>query len=212
MLYLVGARARYTQELVGIAADLGSGPFVEIDNLHTQVGSPPHSRSIDSMRILDGVYVLCPSVPGIRYRMAQELKPHGFRAADSLIHPTSSLDRSCEFLEGLTINRLVAIGSNSKIGAHVQINRSVSIGHDCSIGDFATFGPGVTIAGGVTVGRGSFLGAACVVLPGITIGENAVVGAGAVVTKDVAPFAVVVGNPGRETVISDSGYKGYTVP
>jgi serine acetyltransferase len=34
-------------------------------------------------------------------------------------------------------------------------------------------------------------------LPGVTIGDGAVVGAGAIVTKDVAPYAIVAGNPAR---------------
>ena len=35
-------------------------------------------------------------------------------------------------------------------------------------------------------------------MPGVTIGDGAVIGARAVVTKDVAPYAVIVGNPGQE--------------
>lgn len=36
-----------------------------------------------------------------------------------------------------------------------------------------------------------------VVLPGVTIGDGAVVGAGSVMTRDVAPFTLVAGNPPR---------------
>jgi acetyltransferase-like isoleucine patch superfamily enzyme len=36
------------------------------------------------------------------------------------------------------------------------------------------------------------------VLKGVTIGEGAIVAAGAVVTKDVAPYTVVAGNPARK--------------
>lgn len=49
----------------------------------------------------------------------------------------------------------------------------------------------------IRVERGAFVGARAFVLPGVTIGEHAVVGACAVVTKDVAPHAVVAGNPAR---------------
>ncbi len=39
--------------------------------------------------------------------------------------------------------------------------------------------------------------ARAIILPGVTIGEGAVVAAGAVVTKDVAPWTVVGGNPAK---------------
>jgi acetyltransferase-like isoleucine patch superfamily enzyme len=51
--------------------------------------------------------------------------------------------------------------------------------------------PGIVIGNDVWVGGGAYLRS------GITIGDGAIIGARAVVTKDVPPFAVVVGNPGR---------------
>jgi len=51
---------------------------------------------------------------------------------------------------------------------------------------------------GPTVRRGARIGAAAVLLPGIEVGEEAFVGAAAVVIRDVAPRAVVVGNPARQ--------------
>ncbi|MCB0258644.1 MAG: N-acetyltransferase, partial [Calditrichaeota bacterium] len=41
------------------------------------------------------------------------------------------------------------------------------------------------------------IGSSATILCGVTIGENAIVGAGSVVTKDVAPNAIVAGNPAR---------------
>jgi acetyltransferase-like isoleucine patch superfamily enzyme len=49
----------------------------------------------------------------------------------------------------------------------------------------------------ITVDDGVWIGANAVVVPGIHIGRNAVIAAGSVVTKDVAPYTVVVGNPAR---------------
>jgi acetyltransferase-like isoleucine patch superfamily enzyme len=49
----------------------------------------------------------------------------------------------------------------------------------------------------VNVGHDVWIGRSAIVLPGVTIGDGAVVGAGAVVTKDVAPYAIVAGNPAR---------------
>ena len=49
----------------------------------------------------------------------------------------------------------------------------------------------------VTLGHDVWIGHGAVVLPGVAVGTGAAVGAGAIVTKDVPPFAVVVGNPAR---------------
>lgn len=49
----------------------------------------------------------------------------------------------------------------------------------------------------VTLGHDVWIGHGAVVLPGVTVGTGAAIGAGTIVTKDVPPFAVVVGNPGR---------------
>lgn len=51
--------------------------------------------------------------------------------------------------------------------------------------------------GPITIGDDVWLGARCYIRGGITIGTGAIVGTEAVVTKDVPPFAVVVGNPAR---------------
>lgn len=51
--------------------------------------------------------------------------------------------------------------------------------------------------GDVRIGNDVWLGADSMIMSGVTIGDGAVVGAGAVVTKDVPPYAVLVGNPGK---------------
>jgi acetyltransferase-like isoleucine patch superfamily enzyme len=49
----------------------------------------------------------------------------------------------------------------------------------------------------IRIGRGAWLGARVIILKGVTVGEGAVVGAGSVVTRDVAPYTLVAGNPAR---------------
>lgn len=111
------------------------------------------------------------------------------------------------------------IGENCNIGAFVEIGPSVSIGTGVTIGAFCFIPAGVTIMdwcfigprtifcndkyppsscwGKVLVAEGARIGAGSVILPGVIIGRKALVGAGSVVTKDVAAFSVVKGNPAR---------------
>jgi phosphonate metabolism protein (transferase hexapeptide repeat family) len=49
----------------------------------------------------------------------------------------------------------------------------------------------------VRIGHDTWLGHGSTVLPGVTVGDGAAVGAGAVVTKDVAPYTIVVGVPAK---------------
>jgi phosphonate metabolism protein (transferase hexapeptide repeat family) len=49
----------------------------------------------------------------------------------------------------------------------------------------------------VTLGNDVWIGHGAILLPGVSVGNGAAIGAGAVVSKDVPPFAIVVGVPGR---------------
>lgn len=49
----------------------------------------------------------------------------------------------------------------------------------------------------VTIGHDVWMGHGAIVLPGRNIGTGAVIAAGAIVTKDVAPYTIVAGNPAR---------------
>lgn len=55
----------------------------------------------------------------------------------------------------------------------------------------------VTTRGNVDIGSDVWLCENCTILSGITIGHGAVIANGAVVTKDVAPYAIVAGNPAK---------------
>lgn len=63
-------------------------------------------------------------------------------------------------------------------------------GHPAELPDVAT--KPISIENDVWVGFGASI------LKGITIGEGAIIGACSVVTKDVAPYAIMAGNPARQ--------------
>ena len=52
--------------------------------------------------------------------------------------------------------------------------------------------------GDTTIGNDVWIGTGATILPGVTVGDGAVIGARALVARDVAPYAVVAGNPARE--------------
>lgn len=55
---------------------------------------------------------------------------------------------------------------------------------------------GIT-AQGIAIEQGAWIGAGAILLDGVRVGRNAVVGAGAVVSRDVAAYTLVAGNPAR---------------
>lgn len=106
----------------------------------------------------------------------------------------------------------VAIGDRVFVGRYCQIASNVVIGNDVMLASFVGLvGGDHEIDGDIVViknagradmrtthiGDGAWLGHASVVLHGVRIGDHSVVAAGAVVTRDVAPFSVVGGNPAR---------------
>jgi maltose O-acetyltransferase len=82
----------------------------------------------------------------------------------------------------------IRVGNDVSIGPAAVI---LTLGHDPRSPDFADRG------GDVVIGDRAWIGYGAMVLPGVTIGEGAVVGAGAGVTRDVAAYTIVAGNPAR---------------
>ena len=104
--------------------------------------------------------------------------------------------------EGAIFSPFTTLTSNIYIGRHFHCNIGSYVEHDCVLGDFVTFAPGVKCNGNVHIADHAYIGAGAILMQGtpekpLNIGQGATVGMGAVVTKDVAPGAVVVGNPAR---------------
>jgi len=113
-----------------------------------------------------------------------------------------------------SIGQNVNIGNNVIIGNSVKIQNNVSVYEGVELEDYVFCGPSMVFTN-IKLPRSEFpqrgtehylrtlikksasIGANATIVCGVTIGEYALIGSGAVVTKDVPPFALVVGNPGR---------------
>ncbi len=118
------------------------------------------------------------------------------------------------------------IGENCNLGQNVVAGPNVKIGNGCKIQNNVSVYKGVTLEDDVFCGpsmvftnvfnprahvarmnevretlvkKGATLGANCTIICGNQVGKYALIGAGAVVTKNVADYALMVGNPAHRT-------------
>ncbi|MEQ1713453.1 MAG: acetyltransferase, partial [Hyphomicrobium sp.] len=128
--------------------------------------------------------------------VAKGAMPMSIRSPHSIIYDCNEIG------EGAIICAQAMITSNAKIGKFFHSNIYSYVAHDCIIGDYVTFAPNVHCNGNVQIHDHAYIGTDAVIKHGspsrpLVIGEGAIVGMGAVVTKDVAPFVTVVGNPAK---------------
>jgi sugar O-acyltransferase (sialic acid O-acetyltransferase NeuD family) len=116
----------------------------------------------------------------------------------TLVHPQASVSPSAKLGRGVYVSFGCSVGGNVVTGDHVSFSPGSTIGHDSKIADGALLAPGAIISGFVEVGRCAYIGAGAMIKQRVKIGDGALVGMGAVVTRDVAPGAVVVGNPAKQ--------------
>lgn len=109
-----------------------------------------------------------------------------------------------EFGDRLTIGRFCAIATGVKFMMGSANHRTSSI----STYPFAVFGGAwaenipphlaqLPFKGDIVIGNDVWIGRESVVMPGVNIGDGAIVAAYSLVTRDVAPYTVVGGNPAK---------------
>lgn len=126
----------------------------------------------------------------------------------SHIMPGAEIGDNCSIGQNVFVGQNVKIGSGVKIQNNVSLYEGVVCENDVFIGPSVVFtnviNPRSTVSRkeefkSTIVKKGASIGANATIICGVEIGEYAFVGAGAVVTKSIIPYALVMGNPARQT-------------
>jgi UDP-2-acetamido-3-amino-2,3-dideoxy-glucuronate N-acetyltransferase len=125
----------------------------------------------------------------------------------SHIMPNCTIGENCNIGQNVVVSPGVVLGNNVKIQNNVSIYEGVTCDDDVFLGPSMVFTNVTNPRSAVNrrgqyskthVGKGASIGANATIVCGHDIGEYAFIGAGTVVTKTVPPFALIVGNPGRQ--------------
>jgi UDP-2-acetamido-3-amino-2,3-dideoxy-glucuronate N-acetyltransferase len=127
------------------------------------------------------------------------------------------IGNKCNIGQNVVVSPGVVLGNNVKVQNNVSIYSGVICEDDVFLGPSMVFtniiNPRSTVIRrdqyvNTLVKKGATIGANATIICGNTIGEFALIGAGAVVTKDILPYALVIGNPARQSGwVSEYGHK-----
>lgn len=118
------------------------------------------------------------------------------------------IGQSCNIGQNVVVSPGVILGNNVKVQNNVSIYTGVICEDDVFIGPSAVFTNVINPRSAIIrkdeyratcIRRGASIGANATVICGNEIGAFAMIGAGAVITRPVLAFALVVGNPARQT-------------
>ncbi|HQQ81684.1 MAG TPA: DapH/DapD/GlmU-related protein [Cyclobacteriaceae bacterium] len=118
------------------------------------------------------------------------------------------IGKNCNLGQNVVVSPEVILGNGVKVQNNVSLYTGVICEDDVFVGPSAVFTNVINPRSAVVrkseyrktlVRQGATIGANATIVCGNTIGRYAFVGAGTVVTRDVADYALVVGNPARQT-------------
>lgn len=131
--------------------------------------------------------------------------------------PEAVIGENCVIGQNVFVANKVVIGNNVKIQNNVSLYEGLICADDVFIGPSAVFTNVINPRSAIErkdefkttrIEKGATIGANATIICGITINTYAFIGAGAVVTKDVPAYALLTGNPARQTGwMSEAGEK-----
>ena len=135
----------------------------------------------------------------------------------SHIMTNSIIGDNCNLGQNVVISPNVILGKNVKVQNNVSIYTGVICEDDVFLGPSMVFTNVINPRSAIIrkneykqtcVKKGASIGANATIICGNTIGKFALIGAGSVVTKEVLPYALVVGNPSQQIGwVSEYGHR-----
>jgi len=129
----------------------------------------------------------------------------------------AKIGENCNIGQNVVVSPNVVLGTNVKVQNNVSIYTGVICEDDVFLGPSMVFTNVINPRSAIIrkeeykqtlVKRGASIGANATIICGNSIGEYALIGAGAVITKEVLPYALVVGNPAKQIGwVSEYGHR-----
>ena len=164
-----------------------------------------------------------------------DVAPSAIVAPSARVWHLAQVREDARIGEETIVGRGAYIGEGVRVGTRCKIQNYALVYEPASLADGVFVGPAAVLTNdhaprainadgtlksasdwdrvGVTVERGAAIGARAVCVAPVRIGEWASVGAGAVVTRDVAPYALVVGVPARRVGwVGEAGERTWVCP
>jgi len=119
----------------------------------------------------------------------------------------TKIGKNCSFGQNCVVGANVTLGDNIKVQNNVSIYEGVEIEDDVFLGPSCVFTNVINPRAFIQrrdefkktiLKKGCSIGANATIVCGVEIGQYSLIGSGAVVTKDVKPFALMVGVPSRQ--------------
>ena len=132
------------------------------------------------------------------------------------VMPKAVIGNNCTIGQNIFIDNNAVVGNGVKIQNNVSVYNGVVLEDDVFVGPSAVFTNVINPRSfierkaefkQIVVKKGATIGANATIICGITIGEYALIGAGAVITKNVAAYALMMGNPAlQKGWVSEQGH------
>ncbi len=127
------------------------------------------------------------------------------------------IGKNCNLGQNVVVSPDVVLGQNVKVQNNVSIYTGVICEDDVFLGPSMVFTNILNPRSAVSrkteykktlVKKGASIGANATIVCGVEIGKYSLIGAGSVVTKNVPDYALIIGNPGKQTGwVSEYGHK-----